>query len=253
MSLLASHNILILFFTVPTPSDPRERSADWLVTPAPSSPPAAEVGRPETDAEKKRKRSITPEPAPSTLDFNDIHVDDQVDAWTGIPEPDNEEMDVERALSAPSTSSSSTGSGGRATRTPSIEMPAAASRIPSPDSPKPQVEPPKKKPRMSSSGQRKSQSNLQAINHNSGLDSRSGSVASGVSVTEGKHHKKNLKRKQKEKERKALEKAGKASASDGQAVVDVKEPSPPPPALPVAQDPALDLLPGYKCPEVTFR
>ncbi|KAG8967799.1 hypothetical protein FRC05_001895 [Tulasnella sp. 425] len=65
---------------------------------------------------------------------------------------------------------------------------------------------------------------LRAAQSTSGLE---GSVTSGVSVAEGKHHKKNVKRKQKEKAKKALEKAIKIGAGDGQAVGNVKEPSPP--------------------------
>lgn len=61
---------------------------------------------------------------------------------------------------------------------------------------------------------------LRAAQSTFGLE---GSVTSGVSVPEGKHHKKNVKRKQKEKAKKAL----KTGAGDGQAVGNVKEPSPP--------------------------
>ncbi|KIO32517.1 hypothetical protein M407DRAFT_18570, partial [Tulasnella calospora MUT 4182] len=246
-------NVIETFDFLPTPSDIQERPPDWLTTPAPSSPPAAEDERPESDVEKKRKRSITPEPAISTLDFNDIRAEDDLDmgVWAGVSVADDKHVDAGRDASTSSRSSVSNDTEGRGAGTASAERPAPHSQISK--SSTVHAEPPKKKPRMSSSGQKKSQPNLRAISQNSGTDSRSGSVTSGASVPEGKHRKKNAKKRQKEKERKAMEKAEKPETGDVPTAGSVIEPSPPPPLPPPApaRDPALDLLPGYKCTERT--
>ncbi|KAG8914166.1 hypothetical protein FRC00_000730 [Tulasnella sp. 408] len=244
---------MLIVSPVPTPSDTQQRPEDWFKTPGPSSPPSVEAEGPDSDAEKKRKRSLTPPPAPSTMDFNDIPVEEDSDmvVWTGISGADDEHVDARRDASTRSGSSASTDTDGRKARTASAELPNSASHSHLPKPTTVYAEPPKKKPRMSSSGQKKSQPNLRAISQNSGTESRSGSVASSTGVTEGKHRKKNAKKRQKEKERKAMERAQKTETGDAPTVGSVTEMSPPAPPPPAAQDPALDLLPGYKCTERT--
>ncbi|KAG9046045.1 hypothetical protein FS837_005165 [Tulasnella sp. UAMH 9824] len=246
--------VIETFDLLPTPSDTQQRQEDWYRTPGPSSPPTVEVERPDSDAEKKRKRSTTPEPAlepaPSTLDFNEIPAEEDLDM--GVSGADDGHADAGRDASTRSGSSASTDTDNRRTRTASTEILNSGSHSHSSKPSTVHAEPPKKKPRMSSSGQKKSQPNLRAISQNSGTESRSGSVVSSTSVPEGKHRKKNAKKRQKEKERKAMEKAQKAGTGEVPTVVgSVTEMSPPPPPPPPTRDPALDLLPGYKCTERT--
>ncbi|KAG8894655.1 hypothetical protein FRC01_012839, partial [Tulasnella sp. 417] len=241
--------VIETFDLLPTPSGMQGRHQDWFTTPAPPSP-AAEAERPESDVEKKRKRPITPEPPISTLNFNDIRAeaDSDMAGWRGISRADDEDVDAERDASTRSGSSESTGTEGGGART---KTPNSAPHSQFPKSSTAHAEPPKKKPRMTSGGQKKSQPNLRALSQNSGTDSRSGSVPSSTSVPEGKHHKKNAKKRQKEKERKAMERAQKVETGDATTTESVKEPSPLPSPPPPAPDPALNMLPGYKCTERT--
>lgn len=200
----------------------------------------------DSEGEKKRKRSPTPEPAPSTMDFNEIPGGNDM-PWLNVTEANDEEMDVERAISVYSRSSGSTDRGRSASRTASTHTPEPehASRSLPPESSKPALEPPKKKARMTSTGLMKGQPTVQANESGPGTERDSSSAVSAPSVVVGKHHKKNAKKRQKEKERKQLEMATHGQAADSAPAVTRKEPSPPP-----TRDPALDLLAGYRCTEV---
>ncbi|KAG9019573.1 hypothetical protein FRB90_000481 [Tulasnella sp. 427] len=248
--------VLETFDFRPRPKEVNPPAQDWLKTPAPESPPNKDTADSDKELEKKRKRSPTPEPPLSSLDFNDIRAEDNdttMEMEIAIPEEDqHEELDVERAVSTHSGSSVSTNSEGRSTRTASVatSRPASPSPIPVTSSSKPPAEPPRKKARINSSGQKKVQPNHEAKSHGVVTEGRSGSTTSGLGsagLNNEKNRKKRERKKAREKEKRELEMAQKVGAQTGE---NSKKPSPPPPP-PLPRDPTLDLLAGYRCMEAS--